>query len=397
MRKLKEMDLATKMSVILKKQGLSHSVIAKKIREETGYEIDAEGVRYRLRWLRRKYGEQYLNNKELLDQLNTFVEALKDNGFNPESWSHGWLKVDGASIFIKNKEGMMTYDQIRDDLVAEMKSYAPRYPKIVRSKIDEPHLLVIDPADVHIGKLAMSAETNAEYNIDIAVKRCIEGVKGIINKVSTYKFDKVVLVIGNDILHIDSPFRKTTAGTPQDTDRQWWFMFQSAKKLYVQLVEELLTVADVHVVYNPSNHDFTYGFMLADAVSSWFARSPHVTFDVEIVHRKYFKYGKNLIGTSHGDGAKESDLPLIMASEVPHLWAETQFRYIYLHHIHHKKTLKWQSGKDYHGATVEYLRTPSESDGWHHRNGYVATPKAIEAFVHHPEQGQIMRITHYFK
>src|SRR5574343_228565 len=311
MKKLKEMDLATKMCVILKNQGLSHTMIAQKIRTETGYEIDADGVRYRLRWLRRKYGDHYMENKQLLDQLNSFVEALKENGFNPDSWSHGWLKVDGASIFIKNKEGMMTYDQIRDDLVSEMKSYAPKYPEIVRSPISDPHLLVVDPADVHIGKLAMSSETNAECNIDVAVKRCVDGVRGIIGKVSPYNFDKVVLIIGNDILHIDSPFRKTTAGTPQDTDRQWWYMFQCAKKLYVQLIEELLVVADVHVVYNPSNHDFTYGFMLADAVSSWFAKSTNVTFDVEIVHRKYFKYGLNLIGTSHGDGAKEADLPLI--------------------------------------------------------------------------------------
>lgn len=396
MKKLKEMDITTKMCVILKKQGLSYSLIAKKINEEVGSTLDSQGVLYRLRWLRRKYGEDYLNNPQISESINNFSQALKDAGLNPDSWSHGWLKVDGASIFVKNKDGLMTYDQIRDELVQEMKSYAPKYPKLKRTRVENPHLLVIDPADVHIGKLAMSAETGSEYNIEIAVQRCVEGVRGIMNKVSTINFDKVVLIIGNDILHIDTPFRKTTAGTPQDTDRQWWYMFQEAKKLYVKLIEELLTVADVHVIYNPSNHDFTYGFMLADAVSSWFAHSKSVTFDVDMVHRKYFKYGSNLIGTSHGDGAKENDLPLLMASEVPKLWAETVFRYIYLHHIHHKKTIKWQSGKDYHGATVEYLRTPSEADGWHDRNGYTAVPKAIEAFVHHPDEGQVMRITHYF-
>ena len=126
MKKLKEMDITTKMCVILKKQGLSYSLIAKKINEEVGSTLDSQGVLYRLRWLRRKYGEDYLNNPQISESINNFSQALKDAGLNPDSWSHGWLKVDGASIFVKNKDGLMTYDQIRDELVQEMKSYAPK-------------------------------------------------------------------------------------------------------------------------------------------------------------------------------------------------------------------------------------------------------------------------------
>jgi len=109
------------------------------------------------------------------------------------------------------------------------------------------------------------------------------------------------LIIGNDILHIDTPRRTTTSGTPQDTDGMWYENFLNAKKLYVDVIESLLTVSDVHVTYNPSNHDYTNGFFLADVISSWFRKCENVTFDVSIKHRKYFSYGQNLIGTTHGD------------------------------------------------------------------------------------------------
>ena len=60
-----------------------------------------------------------------------------------------------------------------------------------------------------------------------------------------------------------------------------------------------------------------------------------MTFDVSISHRKYFKYGSSLIGTTHGDGAKTNDLPLLMAQE-SNEWANTKHRYFYTHHVHHK-------------------------------------------------------------
>ena len=97
--------------------------------------------------------------------------------------------------------------------------------------------------------------------------------------------------------------------------------------------------------------------MLAQVVEAYFRNHPNVALDVSI-HRKYTVW-LNTTGTSHGDGAKLADLPLLMATEFPETWAECPHRYVYLHHIHHKQVHKWMSGKDYIGITAEYLRTPS--------------------------------------
>ena len=289
------------------------------------------------------------------------------------------LKGDGLEEFHKK-------------LLQEL-SELPNLPStIFRQQVlptEEGHLLVVDPADIHIGKLADSFETGEDYNSQIAVQRVKEGVRGLLEKSKGFNINKILFVGGNDILHIDTPKRTTTAGTFQDTDGNMWYRnFLMAKHLYVDLLQELLQVADVHFVFNPSNHDYVHGFFLADIIQTYFKDVSNITFDCSIAHRKYFVYGQNLIGTTHGDGGKTADLPLTMANESPD-WSSCKHKYIYTHHVHHKMS------KDYQVVTVESLRSPSPPDSWHHRNQY-ANIKAIEGFLHHPDFGQIARLTHIF-
>lgn len=192
----------------------------------------------------------------------------------------------------------------------------------------------MDPADVHIGKLSMGL--GDDYNNEIAIHRAKEGVKGLLDKSSGFNIDKILFVAGNDILHTDNPKRTTTAGTPQDTDGMWYSNFDLALELYVHVIDLLTKVADVHVVFNPSNHDYTNGFFLAKALNAWYRNSKNVTFDIDMKHRKYFTYFNNLIGTTHGDGAKEAHLPGLMAHEASKVWGQCEKRYWFTHHVHHK-------------------------------------------------------------
>ena len=250
--------------------------------------------------------------------------------------------------------------------------------------------MVLDPADIHIGKLCSRLEVGKDYNSQIAVQRVLDGVDGILKSSNGFAIDKINFIGGNDILHIDTPHRKTTSGTPQDTDGMWFENFLTAKKLYVDVLETLINIADVHFTFNPSNHDYISGFMLAQTIESHFRNCNNITFDCSISHRKYFTYGNNLIGTTHGDGAKVNDLGALMAHESKD-WTKCNNRYFYVHHQHHK----WS--KDLIGVTVECLRSPSVSDSWHHRNGYTGSVEAVEAFIHHKQYGQIARLTHIFQ
>jgi hypothetical protein len=330
---------------------------------------------------------------EMLMQYRGIKNATDEAGVDDKDVKHGWLKTKQASLFFKNpnfkQEELNAIQKIKDECIKEVKEYAPKYHAIETVKSKDAHLLVIDIADLHIGKLATTFETGEDYNSQIAVKRAKDGLQGILNKSEGFYIDKVLFVAGNDILHTDNTKRTTTAGTPQDTDGMWYDNFLMAKNLYIELLEKLLSFAEVEVVYNPSNHDLTHGFFLMQLIEAHFSKS-NIRFNVDLKHRKAFKYGNNLIGTTHGDGAKIENLPLLLATEFPILWSKTKHRYIYSHHVHHK------TSKDFIGVTFETLRSPSGSDSWHHKNGYTGVPKAVEGYIHHKEFGQIARLTHIF-
>lgn len=307
-------------------------------------------------------------------------------GIPIERVNYYWYKGQNFSINVSGEEESIK--DLMDNFIEEVKKYAPKYKPVKYTTTKEPHLLVVDPADIHIGKLCKIIETGEEYNHDIAVERVKSGVFGILEKCS-FNIEQILFIVGNDILHIDSPKNTTTSGTHQDTSTMWFDSFKIAQRLLTECIEILMQVAPVHVQYDPSNHDYTNGFFLAQTIEAWFRNSESVKFNVTPSHRKYYEYGDNLIGTTHGDGAKEQDLPLLMAHE-SQAWARCRHRYFYIHHIHHKKS------KDYMSVNVEALRSPSGTDSWHHRNGYQHSPKAIEGFVHHPVHGQVARITHIF-
>jgi hypothetical protein len=374
-------------------KGLTHAQIVSKILNTTAKRDDDTTVRGFRRFIAR-------HQKRLLDDHEEIYAAGKTLDVAVTDLKNLWVKT-------KPKKGEKSYSgyivnpnykkpepkeevDFREALLKDIQEYVPKFPKIKRVKSSDSHLLVLDPADIHIGKLCTAFEAGESYNNQIAVKRVLEGLEGILQKVSSFDIDKILFIGGNDILHIDNPKRTTTSGTPQDTDGMWHTNFLIAKKLYVEVLEILLGVADVRFTFNPSNHDYTNGFFLAQIVETYFKDCKNIDFDCSIAHRKGFKYHNNLIGTTHGDGAKIADLPLLMAQEFSKEWAETKHRYVYTHHVHHK------TSKDFIGVTVESLRSPSGTDSWHHRNGFQHAPKAVEGFLHCKENGQIARITHIF-
>jgi hypothetical protein len=281
------------------------------------------------------------------------------------------------------------------------------------------HLLVIDIADLHIGKLCVQSETGFAYDRREALRRGLEGTRRLLEQAQKHGVAHILFVLGNDVIHIDKPGRTTTSGTPQDTDGTLAVMFDDALAFYVACIDLCRQAAPVTVLYCPSNHDWFTGFALARAVAAWFRDCPEVSasdYNTSHNHRKYFRYGGNLLGFTHGDGAKEQDLAALMLDEVPQHLDGARRRYWYLHHLHHKIAKRGrghqrrQAEKDLIGMTVlrddagledteapqiEYVRSPSPPDGWHHRNGYV-NRQAVECFLHCPHDGQLARFTAWF-
>ena len=139
----------------------------------------------------------------------------------------------------------------------------------------------------------------------------------------------------------------------------------------------------------PSNHDSHSGFALAIALEKFFENSG-ITFDVTPNNRKYYQYGVNMFGFHHGDGARKTMLPMLMATEEPNMWSNSKYRYFYVHHVHH------YTKEDMQGVTIETLRSPSEADKWHDDNGYTSGKMAVEGFLHEYNTGELNKISKLF-
>jgi len=333
--------------------------------------------------------------KDALDSINVDYTNAK------HLW-HEIKDIEGKKIgnaFIKNpdfkEQQQINLEEIGEEILKNLFKYSPTHKEIERYKREEGHLLVIDIADLHINKYATSELTGAEYNSKIAVERAIEGTKGLLKKASGFEIEKILFVIGNDVLNTDNLRKSTTKDTPQDTDTHWLEAFEIAYKCYVECIELCLKVADVDIVHCVSNHDFMSGCFLAKTLNAHYRLSKNVTFDIGSSYRKYYQYHTNLIELEHGDKGKVESLPLLIAQSQPQMWANTKFRYCYLHHIHHQDKKQYQSGKDYIGINITYLRSPSSADIWHSDSSYL-NMVAIEGFIHSKENGRVSHLTHYF-
>ena len=346
--------------------------------------------RYRLKEDEWNLVDEYRADKE---SKNLLKEECENTGIDINSVSHYWYKSKKFSIFAKPNE--TNQQEFLDSIENLISNYSPSYPSIDYPKREDGHLLIINPADVHIGKYANKKEVGSSYSVDIAKDRVREGVKGILRNAEGFPLEKIVFCIGNDILHTDNIQNNTSRGTPQDVDGKWFDHFTEALELYVEIIEMLIQIAPVEAIHSMSNHDYMSGFHLAHALKSWYRNTDAVKVDATPNPRKYFSWKNSLIGLTHGDGAKLPNLPLLMAQEVAKDWASTKYRYWYLHHLHHKQRYKFLSSYDNIGVTVEFLRSPSNADFWHHQKGYTGSIKAVEGFVHN-EFGQIAHLTHIF-
>ena len=355
------------------------------------------------------------------------MQAAKAGGVqDPSNIALAWKKCeddDGNKYSLCLRNPQSGDDQPFTELVQDAIDKAMSGQKLtfpsrpVEAKGDQ--LLIIDLADVHFPKLCVKSETGYEYNGQIAAHRVVEGTKALLRSAEGQGIGRILFILGNDVLHVDNAQKTTTSGTPQDVSGNLFQGYRDAFSAMVEAIKLCAEVADVDLVHNMSNHDWVLGWTLSRSIAAFFSGHPNVHFsdyNLSERHRKYYRYGDNLFGLSHGDGAKEEALYGVMVKEARVHISECKNLIWLLHHVHHKvrKTRgpekPFLREKDHNGITaimtgqaqvegegvqIEYIRSPSPPDGWHDRNGYV-NRQAVEAFVCDPYQGIKIRMTEWF-
>lgn len=324
---------------------------------------------------------------DLLEQAQVDMSVWKVDRHVVNSWEQrpgeqlfqvkAWL----TRIVSESDEqfGAWLMADIKADTAARVRMKAKQFEAPVDH---ETHALEICVFDIHIGKQAYDAETgHGNYDATIAAELARQAVDDLLAQSRLYKLDKIILPIGNDLLHADNLIATTTGGTRQDVDSRYHLMFRRARSLMSWAIERCAQRAPVQVIVCPGNHDTVSSWTLGQVLAAEYANDPRVSFDDSAKRRKYVQYGKNLIGYTHGNAEPLTKLPAIMAVEQKALWAATDYREWHVGHRHHQKKLPPILVDDKEGVTVRICRSLSAPDSWHAEFGWVGATRGAEAFL----------------
>lgn len=299
-------------------------------------------------------------------------------------------------------EEIVNIVDVIENIVKKYKPSVLNYgKKIVNSNVEN-NLLEISIFDLHLGKLAWGGETGEDYDSKIARERFIEAINNILHRASGFEFNRIVFPVGNDFFNSDNILSTTTSGTFVDNDLRWQKMFDIGTKLIVDSINILKqTGVPIDVIIIPGNHDFSKTYYLGAFLNAWFNEDKQVNINNGASPRKYYKFGKVLLGFTHGNEEKESSLPLIMANDIESkkYWSETNFHEFHVAHQHRKKNVKYSifdnksiTLNEDLGVTVRYLSSLSGTDSWHNKKGYIGSIKAADAFIWNDENGLIAHL-----
>lgn len=297
---------------------------------------------------------QNSNKKGMIDLYSSKITVRPRKGFN-------WNEENIRKIF----------DSLCEDKVFE--------PELYECTQESKNLLFIPLADIHFGLMATLELSGEDYNTRIARKRVRYVVDKILEKIEGKQIDRIIFLIGNDGINADNLNGTTTNGTPQDNQLNWFETIRQFTDLMVETIDKLIKVAPVLAFFVPSNHDLHSMFGICETLKAYYRNCLSVTICNEATQRKYFRFGKNMIGFSHDE--KEKNVAKIMAAEQPKIWGETKFKYFMISHLHHEIV------KDDYGVDIRRLPTISGRSYWTNKCGFVGTKKQGQAFIFNEEEG----------
>lgn len=331
---------------------------------------------------------------ELADvEKNSPESILKAHGFNPSEfelvscrnsiWNtnskNGIKNLYSSKIVVKPSSFSLNLDYLDKYFKEKEFSHMRKIPKY---KIEEKDglILEIDVADFHIGLLSDENEVGESYNTEIAIRYFNFCIDNIIEKTKNKKISKIVFVNLGDFMHINNSEGTTAKGTKQDTCERTTSIFVKALDMLIDNIEKLAEIAPLEIVSVSGNHDRETSFYLFTSLEKAFRKDSRISFNVGPNPFKAKRYGKVLLGWTHGDVKKDNYTDWLQVHYSKD-YGNSQWREIHSGHYHSQKLL------DKSGVLVRFLPKMCASSAWEHMNGYNAATKSMVSFLWDPNKG----------
>lgn len=354
---------------------------------------------------------------ELVSSEITNVEgALRAAGVDADAWRVDHYQINQFKKGSKGPDGRVvpclthqikawlirrsgwSVKEFRGKLLRDFKAAAPRYSRPKPSVGADGMLGVLGLFDAHFGQLSWPEETGCDVTVASTKRRYCAAFGDLLAKCEPYRIGKLLYILGNDFLHVDTSQNTTSKGTPQDADGRWQLAFLCGMRCAIELIDAARQIAPVDVLVVPGNHEQEKIFCMGEVLSARY----HKAADVRVTNSpnpwQYYRYGTNLLGFTHGHGLTEGkrlQLPARMAQDQPELWAETTCREWFLGHTHREReTVTTQRRSDtINRVLVRELPALTGIDAWHNQQGFAANPQA-ELHLYDKQQGRFGYLVH---
>lgn len=303
-----------------------------------------------------------------------------------------WLKRPDAKVAL--------VQSLNAALLADIRREVKRAPAVHRYQpnryVPGNFLFEFAPFDLHVGKNTWAKETVVNYDIATAeslFNAALDFQLEYAMRISGGKLDRILAVFGNDVSHIDNKMQTTTGGTFMDADSRYQRIVKHVTAMHRRAVDTLKSIAPLDIVIVSGNHDEHTAYHLGNLLEAVYEHDKHVTVNNNPHMRKYYEYGVNLFGFTHGVAERVIELPLTMAREMPEAWARCSSREWHIGHLHkseqwdaHNVAAQVQTLHSDKGIRVRRLTSMSGHDAWHTKNAYMDR-RACQGFVFHKTAG----------
>jgi len=288
--------------------------------------------------------------------------------------------------WVKTSLNKEQQEEVFRETLEAFKEDLPKYKPVKSPKATNDDLMACYPVgDHHFGMLAWHEETGADYNISIG-EELLTGAMDHLVRTAPAASEALIVLLG-DFLHYDSMEAVTPQNRNQlDSDTRYPRMVRAAiRSARFMIFRALKKHQSVRLIVEIGNHDLTGSVWMMEALSAVYENEPRVTVDTSPKNIHYYPFGQCLVTTTHGDKLKKpADVPLIIATDEPDLWAGAKHRYIWTGHIHHDQA------KDFHGCKWESFRILPPVDAYAAQHGY-RSGRDMKLIVLHKEHGEVAR------
>jgi hypothetical protein len=299
----------------------------------------------------------YLLAAHGFDKESWELVNAKNNIWNVHSKQDGVQTLYSSKITVKPRVNGFDLNKLLDVIAKEVK------PIIIEKELTSTpssKLLEIPLYDMHFG---VSDLTYYQPHLH-----------EIVYKIRSRSWDKILFVIGQDLLHNDNFKGQTASGTfIEKVDMVK--AFDEVLQFYTTLITEAIKNSQsVECRYVKGNHDesISYGFF-----RTLQATFPQVDFIGTLKQRSAFTWEKVFIGLSHGDKGANRILENFI-SEFGKLIANADVKEVHLGHLHSEKS------NDKFGITQRTLSTANKTDDWHDDMGFIGANKRFQLFEYSP-------------